>query len=206
MSVRKISGSVTVDHRIYNPDNVGCLFWLFADENSRKGPSDEFLGGEIYVRVGSSSWLSNSKYTPQEFQEITGSAPQAIIVLRTDERGSLVRFRSVWYWADSDLDEDEIDAVLRARDIRKKQSVERAKNLAAIREVAPKRNQRRGNIPDEIKTLVWKRDGGECVKCGSSTELQFDHVIPVVLGGATTEQNLQVLCGPCNRTKGASVS
>ncbi len=36
-------------------------------------------------------------------------------------------------------------------------------------------------------------------------ELQFDHLIPLAFGGATTEQNLQILCGPCDRRKGASI-
>jgi 5-methylcytosine-specific restriction endonuclease McrA len=30
-------------------------------------------------------------------------------------------------------------------------------------------------------------------------------VIPVALGGASTAANLQVLCAPCNREKGASL-
>ncbi len=32
-----------------------------------------------------------------------------------------------------------------------------------------------------------------------------DHLIPLAFGGATTEQNLQILCGPCDRRKGASI-
>jgi 5-methylcytosine-specific restriction endonuclease McrA len=33
----------------------------------------------------------------------------------------------------------------------------------------------------------------------------IDHVIPVALGGATTLANLQLLCGACNREKGADL-
>jgi 5-methylcytosine-specific restriction endonuclease McrA len=33
----------------------------------------------------------------------------------------------------------------------------------------------------------------------------IDHVIPVALGGATTLANLQLLCGDCNREKGADL-
>ena len=36
-------------------------------------------------------------------------------------------------------------------------------------------------------------------------ELQFDHAIPFALGGATTVENLQLLCAGCNRVKGASL-
>lgn len=63
----------------------------------------------------------------------------------------------------------------------------------------------RGQIPDDVKQLVWHRDGGRCRGCGSAGELQYDHVIPVSMGGGSTEDNLQILCGPCNRRKGASV-
>ena len=73
-------------------------------------------------------------------------------------------------------------------------------------EAAPTQPVKRGAIPEDLRLLVWQRDAGKCVKCGSNSELQFDHVIPVALGGATSEENVQVLCGPCNRKKGASVS
>jgi 5-methylcytosine-specific restriction endonuclease McrA len=60
-------------------------------------------------------------------------------------------------------------------------------------------------IPDDVKLFVWQRGQGACVKCGSNVELQFDYVIPVSLGGASTPENLQILCGPCNRTKSNSI-
>jgi 5-methylcytosine-specific restriction endonuclease McrA len=64
----------------------------------------------------------------------------------------------------------------------------------------------RGHIPDDVKHLVWTRDQGRCRNCGATAELQFDHVIPVAMGGGSGPENLQVLCGPCNRRKGASVT
>jgi 5-methylcytosine-specific restriction endonuclease McrA len=60
-------------------------------------------------------------------------------------------------------------------------------------------------IPDDVKMFVWQRDGGCCVKCGSNQNLEFDHIIPVVMGGANTARNLQLLCEPCNRAKGGSL-
>jgi 5-methylcytosine-specific restriction endonuclease McrA len=58
----------------------------------------------------------------------------------------------------------------------------------------------------EVRLAVWQRDGGRCVACGADFELQFDHVIPVALGGADTVENLQVLCAPCNQRKGAAIA
>lgn len=58
-------------------------------------------------------------------------------------------------------------------------------------------------IPQDIKIAVAARDGGRCRQCGSAEDLHFDHVIAWSKGGANTVQNIQLLCGPCNRRKGA---
>ena len=59
-------------------------------------------------------------------------------------------------------------------------------------------------IPQEIKDLVWKRDGGRCIKCGSNVRLEFDHIIPFSKGGSNTYRNIQLLCERCNRKKSAN--
>jgi 5-methylcytosine-specific restriction endonuclease McrA len=58
-------------------------------------------------------------------------------------------------------------------------------------------------IPQDVKIAVAARDGGMCRYCGSAQELHYDHVIPWSKGGANTVSNIQLLCGPCNRAKGA---
>jgi HNH endonuclease len=60
-------------------------------------------------------------------------------------------------------------------------------------------------IPEAIRSEVWRRDGGRCVQCGSKQNLQFDHIIPVSKGGATSVANLQLLCQPCNTSKGKKI-
>jgi hypothetical protein len=64
---------------------------------------------------------------------------------------------------------------------------------------------RREPIPDFVRMVVYERDGGKCVKCGSKQTLHFDHVIPVSMGGGNTEQNIQLLCERCNLQKGANL-
>jgi hypothetical protein len=60
-------------------------------------------------------------------------------------------------------------------------------------------------IPDSVRLFVWQRDQGQCVKCGQRDKLEFDHIIPVSLGGSSTERNVQLLCENCNRAKGAAI-
>jgi hypothetical protein len=64
-----------------------------------------------------------------------------------------------------------------------------------------KSGPKRDPIPEDVKLLVWARDGGCCVRCGSKQGLHFDHVIPVAKGGGNTEANIQILCQSCNLKK-----
>lgn len=61
------------------------------------------------------------------------------------------------------------------------------------------------SIPQDVKIAVSARDGGRCRQCGSTHQLHFDHVIPISRGGANTIANIQLLCGACNRAKGAKL-
>jgi hypothetical protein len=65
---------------------------------------------------------------------------------------------------------------------------------------------RRDPIPEDVKLVVWTRDGGACVGCGSRTELHFDHIIPVAKGGGNGQENIQVLCQPCNLKKADKIA
>src|SRR3989338_224852 len=70
----------------------------------------------------------------------------------------------------------------------------------------PETGVRREGIPDNVKMFVWNRDGGRCVKCGGNLKLEYDHIIPLSLGGSNTVRNIQLLCENCNRSKGASLT
>jgi len=42
-----------------------------------------------------------------------------------------------------------------------------------------------------------------CLKCRKVLNLQIDHIVPLANGGYNGISNLQVLCGPCNLSKGS---
>jgi HNH endonuclease len=70
---------------------------------------------------------------------------------------------------------------------------------------APVGERAKRSIPQDVKIAVSARDGGRCRQCGSTHQLHFDHVIPISRGGANTIANIQLLCGACNRAKGAKL-
>ncbi len=58
-------------------------------------------------------------------------------------------------------------------------------------------------IPDQLRLAIMTRDNYRCRYCGSNAYLELDHIIPLSKGGATSYENLQVLCRSCNQRKGA---
>jgi len=61
-------------------------------------------------------------------------------------------------------------------------------------------------IPTSVKIEVWARDKGKCVKCGSTKNLHFDHIIPYSKGGSSlVAENVQILCAKHNLEKLAKI-
>jgi len=60
-------------------------------------------------------------------------------------------------------------------------------------------------IPQDLMDVVWNRDGGQCVRCNSEQDLEYDHMIPLSKGGSNSYKNLQLLCRKCNRSKSAKI-
>jgi hypothetical protein len=65
------------------------------------------------------------------------------------------------------------------------------------------------NIPRDVMLRVARRDDYTCQSCGKhlgDDEIEFHHKIPYSKGGTTDENNLQLACFDCNRSKGSKVS
>ena len=120
-----------------------------------------------------------------------------------DERRTWWMFRGRFFWEDDGLAPDEVMALVHDRERRRRRRIDRAMDMM-LGEEDPAR-PRREALSEAARREVFRRDGGRCARCGSDELLQFDHVIPVALGGASTPANLQLLCAPCNRDKGAGI-
>jgi 5-methylcytosine-specific restriction endonuclease McrA len=165
-----------------------------------------------YIRQGAWFW---KRYVFQagKHRAERGIRPDEYVNAELVQRGDAVPVlttgaRRYWwcmdrfYWEDDDLSAQDVYALVYERRRRKQRQLERAHAIVSSGEVPV---VRREPIPVEVRKAVFDRDGGRCAECGSTFDIQYDHIIPVALGGASTVENLQVLCAPCNQSKGASL-
>ena len=65
----------------------------------------------------------------------------------------------------------------------------------------------RKRIGKKEREALFKAQKARCMYCGIKAEMTYfdvDHKTPVARGGGNTSGNYQLLCGPCNRRKGAT--
>ena len=160
--------------------------------------------GQLQFRVGKAVYdlgkMTREAVTAEDQRQM--STP--VLMCRVSGR-HYWRYRNKFYSENEGLDARQVHALLVSRDGRRARQIERAEQMLVMGN-APRSAPVRGHISDEVKHFIWTRDQGRCRHCGSTVELQFDHIIPVAHGGASTPENLQVLCGPCNRRKGAGLT
>lgn len=77
--------------------------------------------------------------------------------------------------------------------------------LAGFVPHVPDKRPRERQVRKAIRNLVYDRDGRICAECGREHDLSIDHIIPQSRGGSDHPDNLQVLCRPCNASKGARI-
>lgn len=56
-------------------------------------------------------------------------------------------------------------------------------------------------ISKEVKDIVLERDNESCAVCHSKVDLDYDHIVPILKGGANTSRNIQLLCRKCRIEK-----
>lgn len=124
------------------------------------------------------------------------------VQLWRDGRRNLWQFLDGFWWDDDGLDAEDVKALVLQRRRRLEQKLQSARSLMRAEESG---RPTRVGIPSELRRVVFERDGGRCVECGGNFNIQYDHILPVAHGGATTLENLQILCAECNRRKSDSI-
>ena len=139
----------------------------------------------------------------QRLQRRQQEEPLAVL-FDADRRRRWWWFRNEFLWEDDGLTADEVRVLALERHEARERRLRRAAALVD-KQQQPVAGAARPSIAPAVRSQVWRRDGGRCVSCGSRERLEFDHVIPLALGGSSSARNLQLLCEDCNRAKGASL-
>ena len=72
-------------------------------------------------------------------------------------------------------------------------------------DVPVRTDQPTASVSPDIRERLYATQGGQCAGCGDAMRirnLELDHITPRSKGGLHRDDNLQLLCGWCNRTKG----
>jgi len=158
---------------------------------------DLYLGGK-YADVTLRYREFDHLKTAQEYE------PQ---VVKRDEEKTWWMFKEKFYVEDESLSSKELKALLVMKEQKRRKQIEKAMLYTeSDRAALQTSSSNREPIPDEVKIFVWKRDGGRCVKCGSTKNLEYDHDIPLSKGGSNTARNIRLLCEKCNREKGGDLT
>lgn len=111
-------------------------------------------------------------------------------------------FGEAFFWETAGYQSKDVLALLRDRERRHQRELDRAHMLLGAESA---REHRRERPNAAMRRAVFERDGGACVDCGSTFDIQYDHIIPFALGGSNNIENMQILCGECNRAKSSSI-
>lgn len=164
-----------------------------------------FVAGKYrcYLQVGKKKLFSDERRTKEEMKSMAErSKVMPVKYLAVGDR-NYWRYDDRWFTDSDGHDSDEVRALVVTYDMRLDKKLSQAKTAASAQRLPD--GSLRETIPESVRHSVWERDGGACRSCGSKSDLQYDHLIPVSMGGANSIDNLQILCGSCNRRKGASV-
>jgi len=185
---------------------------LRIDKNARFESEEVNEGGFFtrrfrYVyRFRTRNGWTISALEKDEYERLLRDQERTPELVMHDEKGTRKwwMFQGRFYVDDEGYSGEDIRVLVLDREAKRKRKVENARRRLEQKSAAP--TARREPIPEDVRTFVWRRDQGRCVKCGSQENLEFDHIIPVSKGGSNTARNIQILCQKCNREKGSKIA
>ncbi|MEK7355492.1 MAG: HNH endonuclease signature motif containing protein [Bdellovibrionota bacterium] len=60
-------------------------------------------------------------------------------------------------------------------------------------------------IEASVRHALYVRDRGRCCNCGSTRNIEIDHLMPFALGGSSDLENLRLVCRSCNQRSAIEV-
>jgi 5-methylcytosine-specific restriction endonuclease McrA len=83
-----------------------------------------------------------------------------------------------------------------------------ARDIARVHKRRALKLRNGGTFTSQDVEEIYQAQHGKCAYCRvelskSTMKYHVDHVVPLVRGGWNNKRNLQLLCGPCNQSKGA---
>ena len=171
---------------------TGMLTYEGHDEPQRKGgPDPKALDQPLTTPKG--SWTENGKFfrAAKDFASGLREKPELVKVYEKISRG-IWSYKGFFELFDANIVSDGKRNVF-------KFSLKPVEKKAFNRIVELPHNRL---IPTAVKVEVWRRDRGQCVQCGWTKNLHFDHDIPFSLGGSSlTAANVRLLCAKHNLQK-----
>lgn len=152
--------------------------------------------GRYAVRAGRKTY--EQRWTKGRIEALEATQRDEPVELLAEKRRRLWYFHNRLWWDDDGLSAEDVKALVLQRERNSGRKLASARSvMRAEQDGRPIREP----IPEELRRAVFERDGGKCVRCGEAFNIQYDHILPVAKGGATSLENLQLLCADCNRRK-----
>lgn len=175
-------------------DDGKILIYEGHDINRTKGGPEPKTQDQPMYNSNSTTLTANGKFYQAAKSAESGNKPELVRVYEKIKDG-IWSFNGVFELIGAEIIEEDGRKVFKFRLAITDQSLdEKSNNVQTL--------VHNRMIPSHVKLEVWKRDRGQCVTCGSTDNLHYDHILPFSKGGSSLlASNIQLLCARHNLSK-----